>query len=175
MKTIDTPRLILRPIAESDAGDIFDYCRNPDVGPNAGWKPHESIEETHEVMKAVFLGQENVFGMVLKESGKLVGSIGLVPDPKREYERSRMLGYALGEQYWNMGYTTEAVRALVRYGFDEQGFDLISAYCFPFNDRSKRVLEKCGFEYEGRLRKAGQRYDGEILDHECYSLLCTKK
>ena len=168
VQTIETERLILRPITENDAEAIFEYCQNEHVGPNAGWKPHENIEETREVMKLVFLDKENVFGMALKETGQLFGSIGLVADPKRQNDTTRMLGYAIGENYWSKGYATEAAKALIRFGFEELGLLLISAYCYPFNERSKHVLKKCGFKYEGILHLAEKRYDGKIIDNECY-------
>ena len=170
MVKIETERLILRQITENDAKAVFEYSRDENVGINAGWKPHESIEETRKIMKLVFLDQENVFGIELKETGQLVGSIGLIADPKRQNDKTRMLGYAIGENYWNKGYATEAVQALIRFGFEKLGLHLISAYCYPFNERSKHVLKKCGFEYEGKLHLAEKRYDGEILDNECYYL-----
>lgn len=108
MKIIETERLVLRPITEGDAQDIFEYCQNPNVGIHAGWKPHDSIEETREIMKTIFLGQESVFGMTLKETGKLFGTIGLMPDPKRQNDKAMMLGYAISEDYWGNGYATEA-------------------------------------------------------------------
>lgn len=171
MKSIETERLLLRPIIESDATDIFEYSRNGNVGINAGWKPHENIEETKEVMKIVFLNQEYVFGIVLKETGKMFGSIGLIPDPKRQNDKTRMIGYAIGEDYWGKGFATEAVFAVLRFGFKETGLDLVSAYCYPFNERSKRVIEKCGFQYEGCLRLAEERYDGIVIDNNCYSIM----
>ena len=171
MSLIETERLILRPIVENDAEVIFEYCRNENVGKNAGWEPHESLEETREVMKQVFLNKENVYGMVLKESGKLFGSIGLITDPKRQNDKTRMVGYAIGENYWNNGYTTEAVQALIRFGFTNLRLQLISAYCYPYNKSSKKVLEKCGFQYEGTLRMAEIRYDGAILDNDCYYII----
>ncbi|MDR0430016.1 MAG: GNAT family N-acetyltransferase [Tannerellaceae bacterium] len=170
MNRIETNRLILRAITESDAEDIFAYSKNENVGVNAGWKPHANIEETREVMTLVFLGQENVYGIESKETGKLVGSIGLIADPKRQNNKARMLGYAIGEEYWSKGYTTEAAQALIQYGFRELNLDLISAYCYPSNKRSKRVLEKCGFRCEGLLHLAEERYDGEVLDNECYAI-----
>lgn len=174
MKSIETERLILRPVVESDAEAIYEYSRNKHVGINAGWKAHDSLEETREIMSAVFLNQENVFGILLKETGKLFGTIGLIPDPKRQNDRARMIGYAIGEDYWGKSYTTEAVRALLRFGFEELALDLISAYCYPFNERSKRVLEKNGFQYEGRLRLAETRYDGEVIDNDCYAIINKK-
>ena len=119
MTKIETERLILRPITDNDAEAIFEYCQSENVGPNAGWKPHESIEETREIMKLVFLDKENVFGIELKETGQLLGSLGLIPDPKRQNDKTRMLGYAIGENYWNKGYATEAVQALIRFGFEQ--------------------------------------------------------
>jgi putative acetyltransferase len=170
MTEIKTPRLLLRPIVEGDAEAIYAYSRNPNVGVHAGWKPHESIDETREVMKTVFLGQENVFGVVLKETGILFGSIGLVADPKRQNDKARMIGYAIGEEHWGRGYTTEAARAIIRYGFGELGLELISGYCYPNNERSRRVMTKCGMRLEGVLRRGEIRYDGAVLDHECYSI-----
>lgn len=175
MKIIETERLLLRPITEDDAELFFEYCRNEHIGLNAGWKPHATIEETIEVIRAFYLDKENAFGIELKETGRLVGSIGLMPDPKRQNDRTHMLGYTIAEEYWGKGYATEAAHALVEFGFNELSLDLISAYCYPFNERSKRVLEKCGFSYEGRLRKAEIRFDGEVIDHECYSKVCTDR
>jgi putative acetyltransferase len=163
-------RLVLREITEHDADDIFEYSSSLNVGPNAGWKPHESREETLDVMKSIFLDQEGIWGIVLRESGKLIGSIGLVKDPKRENEKTRMLGYALSDRHWGKGFMTQAVNAVLKYGFDELKLDLISAYCYPFNQRSKNVLKKCGFSYEGILKLAERIYDDSVYDNECYAL-----
>ncbi len=81
---IETDRLILRPIVETDAEDIYEYSQNPDVGIHAGWKPHESLEETKEIMPEIFLDKLHIFGMVLKENLWQVGTVGLLPDPKRK-------------------------------------------------------------------------------------------
>lgn len=85
-----------------------------------------------------------------------------------------MIGYAIGQEYWGNGFTTEAARALLNFAFKELKLDLVSAYCYPYNERSKGVLKKCGFNYEGRLRLAEKRYDGEVLDNECYALLAEE-
>lgn len=168
---IETERLVLRPIVEGDADDIYKYSRGANVGVNAGWQPHQNIEETREIMKVVFLNQESVFGIELKNTGRLIGTIGLIPDPKRENDKVRMIGYAIGEEHWGNGYMTEAVLALLHFGFNNLHLDLISASCYPHNERSKNVLKKCGFRYEGTLRLAEKRYDGEVLDNECYAIL----
>lgn len=167
---IETERLRLRSIEDRDAKDIYEYSRETNVGPNAGWKPHETIEETLEIMKLIFLNNEGVFGIVLKESEKLIGSIGLIDDPKRTNDRTKMLGYAIGEKYWGKGYMTEAAKALVKYGFSTLKLDLISAYCYPSNERSKKVLEKLDFQHEGSLSLCEKLYNGQVLDNECYAL-----
>ena len=170
MGTLETERLILRPITDNDDEAIFAYSKNANVGPNAGWKPHESIEETRDIIKSVFLGKESVFGIVLKESNVLIGSIGLIEDSKRDNDKVKMLGYAIGEEYWGNGYVTEAAITVIAHGFRDLNLDLISAYCYPFNKRSKRVLEKLGFEYEGKLKLCEKRFDGLVLDNECYAI-----
>lgn len=175
MNKIETERLILRTITNEDAEAIFEYSKGENVGPNAGWKPHETIEETREIMELIFVEKEDVWGIVSKETGRLFGSVGLIPDPKRENDKARMLGYAIGVEHWGKGYMTETVQAVINYGFHRLQLDLISAYCYPSNERSKRVLEKCGFHYEGRLSLAEKRYDGKTFDNECYALLCPER
>ena len=167
---IETERLILRQIVPADAEEIFAFSKGPETGRDAGWKPHETLEETRLIMQEIFLEQESVFGMVLKETGVMIGSVGLIDDPLRENDSVRMLGYALGEAFWGQGFMTEAADAVVTYGFEEMHLDLISATCYPFNLRSKRVLEKLGFRYEGTLALAEKRYDGKVLDKDCFSV-----
>lgn len=167
---LTTERLLLRPMRASDEADVFCYSREPDVGLHAGWKPHESLAETREILRTVFLGQEGVFAIVLKETGHVVGSVGLIGDPKRENPRARMLGYSLAKPCWGRGLMTEAVRAVLEWGFSDSALELVSAYCYPYNERSIRVLEKCGFVSEGTLRRCEVRYDGCVLDHRCYVL-----
>lgn len=168
---IITERLLLRPILQSDDHDIYTYSKGANVGPNAGWKPHESIEETRKIMKAVFLDKEDIFGIILLTTDKLIGSLGLMEDPKRENDKARMLGYALSELYWGNGYMSEAANAVVRYGFAELKLDLISAYCYPHNERSKGVLKELGFHYEGTLCKCEKLYNGKVYDNDCYVLI----
>lgn len=174
MKILETDRLMLRPIKEEDASDIFEYGKEQSVGPAAGWKPHESIEETRAIMKAVFIDKDNIFGMVLKSSGKMIGSIGLMPDPHRNNPEVMMLGYAMSEHYWGKGLMTEAAKAVIEYGFRELPISMISCTCYSINPRSRRVIQKCGFEYEGCLRQGEKRYDGKVLDVELYSLAKNK-
>ncbi len=167
---IKTKRLLLRPVLETDAEDMYEYSKNPNVGPNAGWAPHKSIEETAEVIKAIFLNKDGIFSIVVPETGKVIGSVGLIQDPMRENEKALMIGYALGEEYWGKGIMTEAAQAVIKYGFEELGLELVSARYYPHNNASKRILEKCGMVYEGTLRRGEKLFDGQILDLVCCSV-----
>ena len=170
MAEIRLARLLLRPIEEKDDADIFEYSQSPAVGSNAGWKPHTSIEETQGIMKTIFLDNETVWGFVLKKMDKLIGTVGLIDDPKRQNPAAKMLGYAISDQHWGNGYMTEAVWGVIKHGFEQLGLGLISAYCYPENLRSKRVLEKCGFTYEGTLKQAEKLFNDEVKDNACYVL-----
>lgn len=110
---IETERLLLRPFRESDAEAFFECCQNPNIGNNAGWKPHGSLEESQEILRSVFISQSGIWAIILKEDGRLIGSVGIIPDPKRENPQARMLGYWLDESHWGKGYMTEAVQSVL--------------------------------------------------------------
>ena len=73
---LETKRLRLRKWTEADAADLFEYAKDPDVGPIAGWPPHRSIEESLDVIKNVLDGAE-CFAICEKENGKAIGAIEL--------------------------------------------------------------------------------------------------
>ena len=77
---LETERLILRPWNVDDAADLFEFARNPKIGPIAGWNPHKSVEESEEIICSV-LSAEGTFAVVLKSSGKAVGSSIKVSPP----------------------------------------------------------------------------------------------
>ena len=164
--TLTTERLTLRPFREDDVEALYAYSKDEEVGRNAGWKPHESLLESSDILHLVFLNQSSVWAIERQTDRRLMGSIGLITDSARQYGSARSLGYALGIDYWGQGYMTEAVR----FGFGQMGLDLISATCYPDNPASRRVLEKCGFQYEGVLHRAELLYNGQVKDHLCFYL-----
>ncbi|NLM24971.1 MAG: GNAT family N-acetyltransferase [Firmicutes bacterium] len=171
MKTLQTKRLLLRAWQLSDAADLYEYAKSSQVGPAAGWKPHASIEESREIIK-LFIEEQESWAICYTATGKVIGSIGLHPDRKRNvgHANARALGYVLSEDYWGQGLMPEACQAVLRYAFEELKLAVLSVYHYPFNVRSKRVIQKLGFVYEGTLRKANMLYDGAIMDTLCYSL-----
>jgi putative acetyltransferase len=167
---IETERLILRPFTENDTEAVFNCCQNPNLGNNAGWKPHDTLEESLKILQTIFIPQKDTWAITRKEDRLLIGAIGILPDPKRENSNAGMIGYWLDEAQWGKGYMSEAVCAVLDYGFNKLGLTLISANCYPQNKRSQRVLEKMGFTYEGILHQAEVSYDDKIYDHLCYYL-----
>lgn len=168
---LTTERLVLRPFQKEDAESFFTCCRNPNLGNNAGWPPHRTLEESRKILQSVFIEQEGIWAVTLKDTRQLIGSVGIIADPKRENSQVRMLGYWLDETYWGKGYMTEAVKAVLKYGFEELKLSLITANCYPHNERSQHVLKKNGFVYEGTLHQAELTYNGNIYDHDCYYLI----
>ncbi|NTV91476.1 MAG: GNAT family N-acetyltransferase [Clostridiales bacterium] len=169
MRKLETDRLILRPWQISDIEDFYEYAKNPNVGPAAGWEPHKDILTTGHILQQ-FLNKDEVWALVYKENGRVIGSLGVHNDDKRKGVRARMVGYALSEEYWGRGIMTEAVKEVIRYMFENAGFDVLSCYHYPFNDRSRRVIEKSGFRYDGTLRHASMVFDGKTYDDVCYSI-----
>lgn len=147
---IETRRLLLRHWNDSDAEDLYRYACDPDVGPAAGWQPHKDEEESLRVIRELFGGRET-YAVCMKRDGKAIGSIGLffpgqsnIPLKEGEVE----LGYWIGRPFWGQGLIPEAACALIRHSFLDLGVTRIWCAHYEGNDKSKRVIEKCGFSYE---------------------------
>ena len=115
MRQIETERLILRPWKWEDAEDMYAYASSPNVGPRAGWKPHESIEETRQIMKEMFVGADDVWALELKENHKVIGSLGLHETSRGGLVYDREMGYVLSEEYWGRGLMPEAAARAVQF------------------------------------------------------------
>lgn len=165
---LETKRLLLRPWDESDAPALYPLARDPDVGPRCGWKPHTSEKESAEVIHDVLAVPES-YAIVCKESGALIGSMGL--HPVEGHPADRELGYWIGKPYWGRGYTPEAAREVIRHAFEELG--CLEVWCghFDFNAQSRRVIEKCAFRY--RLTKETTLSDG--IPHQTLMYALTRE
>lgn len=168
-RSITTERLLLRRFSEDDAQEVFELAKDPDVGPRAGWNQHENIEETLTVLRNIIMPSD-AFAITLKDSGKVIGDIAIEEDRYRPDADSGELGYWLGKEYWGKGYMTEAARAVIDYAFGEKGLSMLGICTSPVNSRSQRVIEKCGFVYEGTIRRTYKIYDGTLRDSRVYSM-----
>ncbi len=169
MITLETERCILRPFEASDLEDFYEYAKNPHVGPNAGWAPHSNLEESQRILQS-FMENDEVWALIYKENNKLIGSIGLHKDQLRSATDVKMLGYVLSEDYWGMGIMPEAAGAAIEYAFGQYDISFVTIHHYSNNTRSKRVIEKLGFQYEGTLRHCSKIFDGTIHDLTCYSM-----
>jgi putative acetyltransferase len=169
MDILETNRLILRPFQITDLDDLYEYAKNPNVGPKAGWKPHESKDDSFVIIN-IFIESNEVWALVDKDTKKVIGSVGLHKDPFRTSDDAKMLGYVLAEEYWGRGLIVEASKAAINYAFKILAVNLLSVQHYTYNHQSKRVIEKCGFHYEGTLRQAAKIYNGSVYDVACYSM-----
>lgn len=166
---IETERLTLRPWLESDAQELYKYACDERVGPMAGWPVHTSVENSREIIRTV-LSELETYAVVLKETGKPVGSVGIMFSGSSHCaltESEAEIGYWIGVPYWGRGLIPEAVNALLERCFEH--FKCTAVWCcyFDGNEKSKRVQEKCGFKYQHTVENVS------VLD-KCTSEHCTR-
>lgn len=147
---LETKRLILRPWEESDARQLYQLARDPEIGPRAGWPVHTDVENSRDIICGV-LGAPDTWAMVLRETELPVGSIGL-KKPDEQFEGmvglQLEIGYWIGRDYWGQGLMPEAVACVLRYGFEALNCAAIWCAHYDFNAQSRRVIEKSGFLYQ---------------------------
>ena len=145
-----TKRLILRPWLPSDAASCYEYAKDPQVGPIAGWPVHTSVENSREIIEQVLSAPET-YAVCLKQDNKAIGSIGLLIGDKSNIEipsDEAEIGYWIGVPFWGQGLIPEAVRELMRYAFEDLQMKKLWCGYFEGNIKSKRAQEKCGFRYQ---------------------------
>jgi ribosomal-protein-alanine N-acetyltransferase len=154
--TLETERLILRKMLVSDKEDIYAYSCRADVTEHLTWTPHVNIEYTQDYLR--YIGQRYSVGdyfdwaVVEKASGRVIGSCGFT---RFDYPNDAgEIGYVFHPDFCGKGYATEAVREVVRFGFVALKLHRIEARYLKGNDRSVRVMERIGMQYEGERREA---------------------
>ena len=144
---IETERLILRPWQESDVDALLEYASDPRIGLAAGWPPHTDRESSLEIIRNT-LAVEGNFAVTLKGEDKAIGSIGIFAAYRLKIaEDQPEIGYWIAAPFWGQGLIPEAVRELMRRNFEENGEKLLWCAHYEGNNKSRRVIEKCGFSY----------------------------
>ena len=151
MSVLETQRLILRPWRGDDAADLYHYAKDPRVGPAAGWAVHKGEADSLHILRTVLMNDgkaenEVTWAVTIKGSDEPVGSIGIFPSEVSLGEGEPEIGYWIGVPFWGQGYIPEAVRFLLRRCF-EKGAERVWCSHFEGNEKSRRVIEKCGFQY----------------------------
>ena len=158
--TLETERLLLRPFQMSDALEVRRLGGDIRVAENLSQMPHPypegRAEEWISGQQADYEAGKNLnFAITLKETGALMGSIGL--HPKEDLLRAE-IGYWVGVPFWGKGYTTEALGEMIRFGFDDFALQRIFATHFVTNPASGRVMEKVGMKLEGVMKLGISRF-----------------
>lgn len=176
---IETKRLIIREVQTSDVNDIFEYAKDEDTGPRAGWPPHKNIEET---MNTINVWKdpnhtEKVFVIVFKEHNKVIGTIGVtnlnkhlkdeinhfakefISQGKAVYE----IGTTISKQYWGKGVSTESLNAVLNFVFEELGADIVLTLHYEANIASARVQEKNNMKVIGQYDREKKWYNTDCV------------
>jgi ribosomal-protein-alanine N-acetyltransferase len=173
--TLETNRLLLRPLELGDAPAIHAYQSDAEFHRYVSTEPPTSPEVIGEMVKDwLALAAEKrrpVWVMVAKESHRVIGTISF--NALGLKNSCGQLGYEVAREQWGKGIATEAVRAVLGHGFGTMGLNRIAAYCWDGNVASQRVMEKAGMRYEGTLREV--RYaKGAYHDMRLYARLASE-
>jgi RimJ/RimL family protein N-acetyltransferase len=173
MLRIETKRLILREYCHDDWQQIHEYCRDPQVTQFMIWGPNTE-EQTKDFIARVIAEQGDEprkafeLAVQLKETGRVIGGIGLrITDDELT---TAALGYCYNRSAWGKGYGTEAVAAMLRFGFETLKLHRMWATCDPENIGSAVCMRKNGMVQEAHFRK-DQRVKGVWRDTLVHAIL----
>lgn len=172
---ITTPRLALREFRDEDVEAIWPWVSDPAFPRQMSWAAHVERGETLDYIRGTRSERTEGTGIVwaIEHEGHACGCIGLesIVWGRRAWRLDRgELGYWLAPPLWGQGLMTEAVQAVMRFGFEVVGLHKIRVGCLAENDGSRRVIEKAGFRFVGRLEEDVYR-DGAWHAHLRYELI----
>jgi RimJ/RimL family protein N-acetyltransferase len=171
--TLETERLILRPLSEQDSEEVYENVKEYDI---ARWTiniPHpypkeEAIRYIRQSMELIKKGKSYELAIRFNSSKELAGVMALLNVEKEH--RNAELGYWIAKKYWNKGIATEAASKILEFGFQELNLERICARCFHENEASRRVMEKIGMEHEGKFRHEIFK-ENEFIDMIYYGMI----
>lgn len=162
MPIIETERLTLRRMRADDAEDMYEYASQKEVTEYLTWFPHPDVRYTRDYLE--YLGTRYRVGdffdwaITLKDTGKMIGTCGFT---SFDYSNDcAEMGYVLNPEYRGRGIAPEALRAVMKFGFDNLGINRAEAKFIEGNDASRRVMEKVGMSFEG-IRHGGMLIKGK--------------
>ena len=172
LPVLETDDLILRRPARKDAKDIFRYASDEEVARYVLWEPHRCLAETRAFVRdlrfRVRSGYPSSWVVVLRETDTVIGTIGFVWYSTDN--NAAELGYSFSREYWNHGYATQALQAVIDSVFSSLPLNRLEAQHDVRNPASGRVMQKCGLTQEGILRGRIMN-KGEYIDTALYSIL----
>jgi ribosomal-protein-alanine N-acetyltransferase len=152
---LNSKRLILRPFVPEDAPDLFSWASDPEVTRFLRFSTHQDLSESERVIKRWILESANPpffhWAIVCRDSMRAIGSIGV--DIASLHDNRGEIGYCLARRFWNRGYATEALAAVLDHALETAGFHRVEACHAVGNEASGRVMRKAGMLFEaGPLR-----------------------
>lgn len=169
---IENKRFILRKFTKNDIDDLYEYASDSEVTKFLSWDTYKNIDIAVDYIENVLMRYSKneiaPWGIEWKENSKLIGSIDFVQYDKKNF--SAEIGYVLNRKYWNKGIMTEALKEIIKFGFDEMNLMRIETRLNAMNVASERVMQKNGLTYEGTLRKKNF-LKKEFIDIKFYSIL----
>ncbi len=170
---LETDRLLLRQMTLRDVPDLFNIWSDSEVARYINITAFKEVSQAREMVELLNkLAEEKKairWGITLKETKKVVGSGGFNSWLKEEAYRGE-IGYDLDREYWGKGIMTEALQALISFGFGSMKLNRIEALVEPENTASIHLLNKTGFLEEGLLREY-QVSKERFIDLKIFSLL----
>jgi ribosomal-protein-alanine N-acetyltransferase len=174
IQDLTTPRLQLRKLQMDDLPQYYHIASSQAVTKYMLWNPHTSMEESIASIQKVLEGYENGtccrWGIVLNGSNTLIGIIDLLPWDSENGIFS--FAYMLCEDFWNQGYGTEALTAVIHFAFLQCGAAQIQADHFAANPASGAVMKKTGMEYQESLP---QKYEKNGILHDAHLYRITRE
>lgn len=174
MERLVSERLVLRQWTIEDAEDCYKHAKDERIGPNAGWTPHKSVEESKEIIQTIFTAPET-YAICFKEDLKPIGCIGILVGKSSFIaglsDDEGEIGYWVGHDYWGRGIATEAVLRLERHAFQDLGLKRLWGRYMSTNLRSGRVLRKGGLEHKYDREEYNEIKGGHIQVH----VLCIER
>lgn len=159
---LENDRVYLRPVEEKDLNDIFEYAKDEDTGPRAGWPAHKTIDDTKMILDKWLSPQnsEMILAIVYKENNKMIGTLGIADlnknpkDENNKYVADLLkqgkvcfeLGTTLSKAYWNKGLSTDIIKIVEKYLFLQRNADCIIIGHYAENMASRRVQEKNNYK-----------------------------
>ena len=154
MPTLHTERLSLRPMHPIDAEDMFDYARRPELTKYLLWREHEDIYFTRDYLNYInrryALGDFYDWAIIEHESRKMIGTCGftnIYPS-----NNSAEIGYVLNPDFHRRGFGSEAVKRVLKFGFEELSLNRIEARFMQGNEASLALMRSVGMTFEGYMR-----------------------
>jgi len=172
-KELETKRLLLKRFVIDDTERVFNnWANDKEVTKYLMWEPHKDENVTKSILEEWIqnYSKKDFYQWVIvpKEINEPIGTISIVG--RDDKIKMVHFGYCIGKNWWNKGFTSEALSTLIKYFFEEVGVNRIESRHDPNNPNSGKVMIKCGMKYEGLKRQADWNNQG-ICDSVEYAIL----